>query len=973
VKKSPSNIAVAPGLDPSSDLDNALPAPTAEVDMSSVIATAFSRRNFLCGLGALSLSACGGGGEESSAGASVESTTTTTATATIQASSSSAAFVHPGLLHTADDFARMRVKVTGKISPWIDSWNKLIANGFANKGRTPLAVPVIYRGYDGVHPENYSRLYDDVHSAYLCALRWQISGDTAYADEAVRLMNAWSSTLTGFGGTIDWFLAAGIQGYQFANAGEIMRSYSGWAAADFAKFQSMMLNVFYPVNHQGLVQSLAPITVYSSWQLCCIASILAIGVLCDDRAKFDEAVNYFQSGTGNGGVAQTVYYIHPGYLGQTQESGRDQGHNTLSISLLTNICEMAWNQGRDLYGYDNNRVLAGAEYIAKGNLIQSGTTYYSMPFAEYHNTNVADTVFSTDGQGSHRPEWALIYNHYVNRKGLAAPYCGKIMALTAPEGGNIDDGAGAGGGGAFDELGYGTLTCTRAPMVTGVAPSGLTAVVSGGQVILSWWGSASATSYQVWRSTSIDGTYSNIATVTDPLTYADSGLTPGTYFYKIIGIISSTVFTAASNIVQATTAVELHCYLALDEGNGSTAIDLSGQGNNGTLVGGASRAVGKKGSAVLLDGVNGYISLPAGLLTDIADFTVAAWIYRNAYGDYQRVFSFGTGISQYMTLLASTQQGWGGARFTISVNGNTGEENINVGASVVVGQWVHVAVTQYGKLATLYVNGVAVNTNTGQWQAPFRLGNTTQNWIGRSQFDGDPYFNGLVDDFRIYRGALSADRVAALMTPQLQTYLAFDEVSGTTAADSSGNAHVGTLVNGATWAAGKKGNALALNGSNGYVSLPADVMGDVDDFTIAAWVHWNAASNWARIFDFGSGTGRYMMLTPRSGSGTARFAITVNGNGSEQVINSSAPLPTGQWVHVAVTLSGMVGSLYVNGSLVGTNTAMQLGPFRLGSTSQNWIGRSQYSADPYFNGLVDDFRIYRGALDAAQIAALSAA
>jgi hypothetical protein len=49
---------------------------------------------------------------------------------------------------------------------------------------------------------------------------------------------------------------------------------------------------------------------------------------------------------------------------------------------------------------------------------------------------------------------------------------------------------------------------------------------------------------------------------------------------------------------------------------------------------------------------------------------------------------------------------------------------------------------------------------------------------------------------------------------------------------------------------------------------------------------------------------------------------------------------------------------------------MVLSPFRLGSTSQNWIGRSQFASDPYFNGLVDEFRIYRGALSAAQIAAL---
>jgi hypothetical protein len=726
-------------------------------------ADGMSRRNFISSLGALLLAGCGGGGDATSAtsgsSSSVAAAASLITTPTATTFSASNRFVHPGLLHTADDFQRMRAKVTAKTSPWIDSWNKLIVNNHADKSRTPQPVAVVYRGSDGVHAENVILLYNDVHAAYACALGWQISGDTAYADEAVRLMNAWSSTLTGFGGSIDAFLASGLHGYQFANAAEIMRSYPGWAAADFARFQAMMLNVFYPNNHQGLVQSLAPITVYSSWQLCCMASILAIGVLCDDRAKFNEAIDYFKTGLGNGGIAQAVYYIHPGYLGQTQESGRDQGHNTLSIALMTIICEMAWNQGVDLYGYDNNRVLAGAEYIAKGNLIESGSTYYSVPFAEYHNNNVYDTVFSTYAQGVPRPEWALIYNHYVNRRGLAAPYCQKFAALMEPEGGNNDYG---GGGGSYDILGYGTLTCKRDPLTSDTTPSGLTAYVTEGNVILSWWGTARATSYRVWRSTSKTGTYVPVGpSITDLLTYMDSGLAPSTYYYKVIA--STPSGDKVSNIVQATTAVELYCYLALDTGSGTVATDSSGKGHNGTLVGGASWVAGRKGSAVLLDGVSGYISLPAGLFVDIADFTVAAWVYRNAYGDYQRVFSFGSGTNQYMTLLASTINGNGGARFTISVNGNTGEENIKIGASLPVGQWVHVAVTQLGKVATLYVNGVAVNTNTEQWQAPFRLGSTTQNWIGRSQFASDPYFNGLIDEFRIYRGALNATEIAALM------------------------------------------------------------------------------------------------------------------------------------------------------------------------------------------------------------------
>jgi hypothetical protein len=102
----------------------------------------------------------------------------------------------------------------------------------------------------------------------------------------------------------------------------------------------------------------------------------------------------------------------------------------------------------------------------------------------------------------------------------------------------------------------------------------------------------------------------------------------------------------------------------------------------------------------------------------------------------------------------------------------------------------------------------------------------------------------------------------------------------------------------------------------------------------------------------------------------ARFTMTVNGLYGEQGINHTAPLPTGQWVHVAFTLSGSTGTLYINGAPAGSNAEMVQAPFRLQSTNRNWLGRAQNTTAPYFNGKIDEFRIYRGALDAAAVLAL---
>lgn len=367
------------------------------------------------------------------------------------------AFVHPGLLHRQTDFDRMKAKVNAGAQPWLSGWNKLTANAHASLNWQPTPSEVVYRGSDGVHAENYGQLYNDVAAAYATALRWKISGDKAYADKSIAIMNAWSAKLTALGGNNDVNLAAGLYGYQFANAAEIMRSYAGWQAADFKRFQQMMLNIFYPLNHGFLSRKEKCMShFYANWDLCVMNSILAIGVLCDNRDLYNEAVAYFKHGAGNGCIMNAVWYVHPGGLGQWQESGRDQGHNTLGIGLMGAFCEMAWNQGNDLYGYDDNRFLKGAEYVAKYNLGDS------VPYIAYTNClGVNQTIISEASRGSVRPIWELVYNHYVKRKGLAAPYSKLFAEKIRPEGGGGNYGGTSGG---YDQLGYGTLTCTLDPI-----------------------------------------------------------------------------------------------------------------------------------------------------------------------------------------------------------------------------------------------------------------------------------------------------------------------------------------------------------------------------------------------------------------------------------------------------------------------------------------------------------------------------
>jgi len=215
--------------------------------------------------------------------------------------------------------------------------------------------------------------------------------------------------------------------------------------------------------------------------------------------------------------------------------------------------------------------------------------------------------------------------------------------------------------------------------------------------------------------------------------------------------------------------------------------------------------------------------------------------------------------------------------------------------------------------------------------------------------------------------------VARVALPtELRVQLPLDAASGTTAADASGHGQNGSLQGGAGWGAGRSGgSALALDGSSGHLALPTGVLSELGDFTIALWVYWNAAATNARVFDFGSSDIAYLALLPRDSGGSMRFTVTGTTWYGEQNVVTSA-LPTGRWVHLAVTLSGTTGTLYVDGVSAGSNNAIALAPYQLGDTTQNWLGRSQYAADPRFNGRMQDLRIYSGALSASDIATLAA-
>ena len=203
-----------------------------------------------------------------------------------------------------------------------------------------------------------------------------------------------------------------------------------------------------------------------------------------------------------------------------------------------------------------------------------------------------------------------------------------------------------------------------------------------------------------------------------------------------------------------------------------------------------------------------------------------------------------------------------------------------------------------------------------------------------------------------------------------------DETSGTTAADSSPNGSHGAVMGDAQWTAGQINGALQCDGTDDYVDLPiSPLIGSLGDCTLAIWANWSGQGGaWQRIWDIGTGTTFNMFLTPNNGAtNTVRFAITISSYNDEDQATASQGLSAG-WHHIAVTMDAENGvhELYIDGQSAATNTTARYFPRDLGQTTQHWLARSEYSADPYFGGAIDDFRIYDRVLTASEIASVMA-
>lgn len=415
-------------------------------------------------------------------------------------------FNHPCVMFAEEDFDRVRAGLENGSAPQAvkDEFTLLKNSVYTVANYQPTPLEYIVRGdakgitADG--KERYAEAMRDAAAAYQTALLWKLTGDKKYAEISVNVMNAWARVCKEVkSNDANHKLAAGVQGYTFANAAELMRDYDGWSKADFSAFKTWLVNVFASKNkeflekHQGMCYD----HYWSNWDLVNMCSYLAIGIVTENSEMVNYVVNYFHDGVGNGALKKLVQGTFDDPLGsgeqitQNQESGRDQGHAMMSVAVAANLCQMAYTlftvnpsvKELDFFAAKDYLIMKMGEYTALFNLRNgsdqlnaSGSwlvTAKQMPFDEYkycvdcscpsgHST-IHKQVADDAGRGALRPGWEILYNHYAKVKKLGSGF--KYAKLAAekmrPEGGADGSNRYGTNSGAFDQLGWGTLMLYR--------------------------------------------------------------------------------------------------------------------------------------------------------------------------------------------------------------------------------------------------------------------------------------------------------------------------------------------------------------------------------------------------------------------------------------------------------------------------------------------------------------------------------
>ena len=424
-------------------------------------------------------------------------------------------------------------------------------------------------------------------------------------------------------------------------------------------------------------------------------------------------------------------------------------------------------------------------------------------------------------------------------------------------------------------------------------------------------------------------------------------------------------------------------YWSFDEGDGTKATDASGNENTGTLTNmeASDWVVGKKGEALEFDGSNEYVDMGSAIssISGNTSFTMCAWINTNSVSAAQAVVATGNpDVALNAAALFLNVNGNGSLSLEFA-GGNTAASANNL---ISAGQWYHICGTKtagaINTTSTLYIDGQPVSLSTASSNTPSIA--TTDASIGQFVASGY-YFNGKIDDVRVYNRALSASEIVSLYnvkTGQLATsrnsYItngllllySFDgvDVLSETAYDRSGQGNNATTEGFSTTTTpigGMIGQGFYFLAPNTKVTSASDVaIQDDGARTISAWARLDEGATDAVLVALGV-AGSNTLFAPECLSGNWQ----INGFGGGNDFDTTVACDS-DWHHHVITYDGTTAKYYLDNVQIGgdfTHTfATTLAPVIVGARNDDGLAR--------WSGAIDDVRIYNRVLTSAEIARL---
>ncbi len=451
----------------------------------------------------------------------------------------------------------------------------------------------------------------------------------------------------------------------------------------------------------------------------------------------------------------------------------------------------------------------------------------------------------------------------------------------------------------------------------------------------------------------------------------------------------------------ATQFPDLLAYWSFDEGTGQRAADSSGNDLHARLVE-AGWTKGVRGKALSLRGAGSYLdyssrwsrlSFPVRV-----PFTIAFWTRttrRSGTLLSQRGSRDGSSMIDFLIEKGRVQ-----LQFRSEDNTVLGPSKIDGGA-INDGKWHHLAVTREGDQMELFLDAISQGVSRSPY-APaailtdWRALGSERYWMHTGAPQGDPHFEGEMDELAIFGRPLDGKEIAELAgrasgaadAPRepppatkfsgLLAYWSFDEGTGKRAADSSGNELHARLVE-AGWADGIRGKALSLRGEGSYLDYSSSerLFFPVRfPFTIAFWTRTTRARG-TLLSQRGSRDGSSLIdFLIEKGRAQVQFRSEGNAVFAPAKIDGGA-IDDGEWHHLALTRAGDKMELFLDGVSQGDSrnpyaAAAILTDLRALGSERHWIRRNEtIFGDPHFEGEMDEFCIFGRALDEKEIRTLA--